>query len=890
MGRFGGVLIIIFLAFGGGFSVRAQPSVLHRPTLAGGLSEINAQHFGVEFVLPELHKWYSPRNLFETYTRPWYVRDTNYADGTYRRYVDQLLEGSQWYDRFGTELGRGWLVYSWTQLQASSQGSRIMKRPSSPDRRDTYSSFFSRLVVAKDGDSRGNFRLMIGDEIYTLFTPLTFYKPRFNGLRMDYSNDLIKSSFLLSRPSEPNRDSQTDITNFMAAHVDFDASDMLTFGLTFVNGHNARTKEDFASGNPFAGVLTTKQNQALEDLWVSIKDDSPTRGTEGPTLFSYDVVFTDTSGSEFRGSEISFLPFVEGGRAEGSTLIASGGESLLLHYDMNLLNDLGYNSNNLKRARVELSIANDYRIDMASNLQTDGARRRPEPVFLTTSRALGNVEDRSNGRILALDYSLPTANEILGFNWDLRDWNGLSTIGELALNRQYSQYPSPNISRGHEVVRSALAAYAVGRYARYPWSIYAEGFSIAAQYSSRYWLTDASGAIKYKDDVPQLYEFVDDDDDFDAIPDWERPFQPWSNSVWPGYDENGDFLYDHNQNNNFYPDYLEPFLRYRSDRPEYLFGFDMNNNGTIDRFEDDDSPDYPFDRDLIGLNFYLMANITPDMVGVLGRQNMRQLSGDGITRSWYGLFSWIHQSSWGTLRVFEHAKSVKDNIPNHINRWVQPVGALGRMRGVIDELPSVDAWQNVLYADWKFQLWKGTQFFNRLKWDARWQRQSISEVQKRGGRPRSHFVGLINKGEWSVPIGLSVLEPRIKSELRREKPYSSFLSTSTIAEQTLFVIWTQPIMAESVGVAYFPRYGRQQFNTQLQLGIELGRIRLLEGQSEEIRQNSHSWNCVMQLTNRVGYLGYKLVLRTGFRLGNKGYENGDSDRSSLFFLTVNAGL
>ena len=114
----------------------------------------------------------------------------------------------------------------------------------------------------------------------------------------------------------------------------------------------------------------------------------------------------------------------------------------------------------------------------------------------------------------------------------------------------------------------------------------------------------------------------------------------------------------------------------------------------------------------------------------------------------------------------------------------------------------------MLYADWKFQLWKGTQFFNRFKWDGRWQRQSISEVRKRGGRPRSHFVGLINKGEWSIPIGLSVLEPRIKSELRRGKPYSAFLSISTIAEQTLFVIWTQPIMAESVGVAYFPRYGR----------------------------------------------------------------------------------
>ena len=102
-------LLIITLTFlGTHLSVCAQSSVLPRSSLAGGLAEINPQHFGIEYVLPELHKWYSPRNLFETYTQPWYVRDTNYADNTYRRYVDQLLEGAQWYDRFGTELGRGW--------------------------------------------------------------------------------------------------------------------------------------------------------------------------------------------------------------------------------------------------------------------------------------------------------------------------------------------------------------------------------------------------------------------------------------------------------------------------------------------------------------------------------------------------------------------------------------------------------------------------------------------------------------------------------------------------------------------------------------------------------------------------------------------------------------
>ena len=262
------------------------------------------------------------------------MRDTGYAEGDDRRYVAQLLEGSEWYDSFGTSLGRGWLVYSWNQIQSDSQGSVIMKRPASPERRNTYSGFFSRLVIASDGDGRGTYRLMIGDQIYTNFTPLTFYKPRFNGLRMDYATDRLLATVLLSRPSEPNRDARTDVTNLMGGHLDFDMTEKLRFGLTFMNAHNARTKEEFASGNPFAGVLTTAQNQPLQDLWVSIRDDSPAESGEGPALFSYDIVLTDTSGSVMRGSEIGFLPFVEGGRSEGSTLVASGADRIVLHLSL----------------------------------------------------------------------------------------------------------------------------------------------------------------------------------------------------------------------------------------------------------------------------------------------------------------------------------------------------------------------------------------------------------------------------------------------------------------------------------------------------------------------------------------------------------------------------
>ena len=95
------------------------------------------------------------------------------------------------------------------------------------------------------------------------------------------------------------------------------------------------------------------------------------------------------------------------------------------------------------------------------------------------------------------------------------------------------------------------------------------------------------------------------------------------------------------------PDYEEPFLRFRSDRPEFFFGLDMNHNGVVDRFEDDDLPDYPFERDLRGFNSYLSANIGPDVKLLVGRQHMRRLSGDGHTRSWYTLLAGMWRSAGG---------------------------------------------------------------------------------------------------------------------------------------------------------------------------------------------------------------------------------------------------
>ena len=82
--------------------------------------------FELEYVEPHIHKWYEPGHLPETYWRPWYSGATSYARQPYSRYVNRLLEGDDFYDVFGQPIGRGWLVYTWTQSQPQASGSQLI--------------------------------------------------------------------------------------------------------------------------------------------------------------------------------------------------------------------------------------------------------------------------------------------------------------------------------------------------------------------------------------------------------------------------------------------------------------------------------------------------------------------------------------------------------------------------------------------------------------------------------------------------------------------------------------------------------------------------------------------------------------------------------------------
>ena len=169
-----------------------------------------------------MHKWYVPRHLPVTFDPTWYRTQSNYAVDSYRYYVSAELEGLLWYDQLGHPTERGWLLYEWQQEQEHPRGSSIWKG-------NQYNGLFRSLVVASEGGGGLEMRLMLGDQLETVFTPLTFVKPRFNGLRLDAANDYVKGSLILARPSKPDEDNvmgtlspsdRTDYVNLFGGHAE----------------------------------------------------------------------------------------------------------------------------------------------------------------------------------------------------------------------------------------------------------------------------------------------------------------------------------------------------------------------------------------------------------------------------------------------------------------------------------------------------------------------------------------------------------------------------------------------------------------------------------------------------------------------------------------------
>ena len=836
--------------------------VVEEPTIRGVRIQPGA-------LVPNRRKWYLPQNLYYEYQwRGWEY--SNYARDNYERYVNIQLEGTRNYNLFGDYINRGWVIYDWSETSPLRQGSALLKGT-------RFSRWFDSLVISSASHGQFHTSLTVGNAIRTTLTPLTFSKPTFNGLQWDFLSDKYALTLLGSRLNAPGYTALNEAggastientTRLLGARGVAQVGDFAKLGLTWVNVSN--TSSELSLGdNSLKGVLTGPQNTGnVERVIIRIVDDSPESDATGASFFVDQVIIDGELHPEI-------VPLVRGGVRREGILEVSGSDAIELIYDIR--NDFSPTEKvgtfrEAQELEFELVVSNDYRIEIASNLQTNA---RGEQVFLPVAQANGEITDGSNHTFVRYSYGLPTAHEVIGMDIELINLAHFDLRAEYVINRRFRRFPNQNFRKLPAKKETAEAGYMTASYQRYPFFAYGEVFTMDPDYSTRAFIADPGGVIDYASETQHLFEFVDDNDDQDRFADWQRFRQSQGMSgsgsvgrdteIFPGLDENNDFISDFNQNQNNRPDYAEPFLRYLVDPPEFLFGMDMNNNTLIDRFEDDRLADYPYERDHRGYNTYGGLKFTESSQLTLGRLTEDQLSSDRQSRSIYSLFTLKKSYPGLDISLFQHAKLVEDDIPEDRIVWEDPIG----LTDFTDPLDNQDTFINTVYMQARYSRIRNLNISGKLKYEIYKQQGAQADLK----RDRS-FIGLINKADYAIrPNDRLTLWPKWKSMYQRETPTSpSALKTNELTE-SLFFIGQYSILPKM----------------WMDFGIEFSNFENLAEQSAEASpsfiEDFRSLVFSTLLTNVSSYQGYELTLNSGFLLERKFFQ-GETQKQSIIFVRI----
>jgi hypothetical protein len=411
----------------------------------------------------------------------------------------------------------------------------------------------------------------------------------------------------------------------------------------------------------------------------------------------------------------------------------------------------------------------------------------------------------------------------------------------------------------------------------FPWFFFGEAYSMDPRYSTRTFTAQGDGFIDYEDERIHVVELVEDNDDQDQFPDTVRKdWQAGDPTVFPGWDENNDFISDFNQNDNRFlsnliPDYDEPFLRHNVDRPEFLFGIDLNNNIWVDRFENDELPDYPYKKDHRGFNVYGGSHVTPEVRLMFGALREDLISSRQKNHANYALLTIDRNTpTWGRFRVFEMIKSVEDDIPDDLLQWLANANIrTGESTKLEDPLIARDTWINSLWIGHDYEV-RGLLTTNYIKYDLYHQRLDKNSRALLALRKRDFFFGLINKISYRFDFGRLWIEPRWKSEYRRQ----SIDLTSTEKRTEL---------AEIGGFIFgFPLLT----HTTLQGGVELTFFNDIDRDSDDF--SGQVW--ALQFSNLSDYLGYKLTTHAGMKINRRNPRNENSVTITQSFISIYAGL
>ena len=243
-------------------------------------------YVAVEQVYPARLLLLDPAPTFTTYAHNPF---TNYGDSDF----PYTSSRRTFYGPLGDRLISGFDVVWWEENRSSTgdSDSQLLKHDG------RYYGIFDNVVIASDATKSWSGRAIYGNEIRTMFTPLTFYWANLNGIRLDWMTERNRISVISSRISHPGYPRGAfrevgltgpfiDLNPIYILGGHFERSlGVLNLGATYVNIHSTNLDKGEES---LKGAFPTSRKAPL---WLAIRvsDESPEDERGGPVVFDVAV-------------------------------------------------------------------------------------------------------------------------------------------------------------------------------------------------------------------------------------------------------------------------------------------------------------------------------------------------------------------------------------------------------------------------------------------------------------------------------------------------------------------------------------------------------------------------------------------------------------------------
>jgi len=288
----------------------------------------------------------------------------------------------------------------------------------------------------------------------------------------------------------------------------------------------------------------------------------------------------------------------------------------------------------------------------------------------------------------------------------------------------------------------------------------------------------------------------------------------------------------------------------------------------VDRFENDEEPDYPYKKDHRGYNVYVGVEVLRGVKLTLGHLHEWTISQDRRSKSNYILLT--AEKSFpgiGEVRVFENYKRVRDNIRDDLIQWTQLPGTKAAMVSFNDPLACRNTEVNTFYTDFHYTGLEKFNFITKLKYETYRQLSHQPDL-----KDYSDLLGIIGKVDYTLSMKGISLQPRIKAMLLRQKAFRE-------GELDRGEFWVFPSIIGRIPVFE---------GGTLEVGLEYTDFSDLADRPDV--ENFQGLVIAVQLSTSSSYMGYLLTSNVGYRQDTRYFEDGSVKVSNTIFVQIFAGV